>query len=136
VVAAPTYFAEHPKPKVPHDLEQHNCINLRLPTYGGLYVWEFEKAGVPVKVRVSGQLTFNSTAPRLRAALAGHGVALVPEDMILADVAAGRLVRVLEDWCEPFSGYHVYYPSRRQSSPALSLVVDALRYQLPGASSP
>jgi DNA-binding transcriptional LysR family regulator len=129
VVAAPAYFDKHPLPLTPHDLTAHDCINLRLPTYGGLYPWEFEKDGQAVNVRVEGQLTFNSGSPRLRAALAGFGVAFLPEDMVLEPLAAGRLVQVLEDWCPTFPGYHVYYPSRRQSSPALALVVDALRHR-------
>jgi DNA-binding transcriptional LysR family regulator len=103
------------------------CINLRLPTYGGLYAWEFEKNGRELKVRVEGQLVFNNMALRLNAATAG--LAHLPEDQVQADIAAGRLVRVLADWCTPFSGYHLYYPSRRQPSPALALLVDALRYR-------
>jgi DNA-binding transcriptional LysR family regulator len=129
VVGAPSYFDKHPLPRVPQDLTEHDCINMRLPTYGGLYVWEFEKDGQALNVRVQGQLTFNSSTPRVRAALAGFGLAFVPEDMALDHVNEGRLVRVLEDWCPGFPGYHAYYPSRRQSSPALKLVVDALRYR-------
>jgi DNA-binding transcriptional LysR family regulator len=129
VVGAPAYFAKRPPPRTPHDLTAHDCINLRLPTYGGLYAWEFEKDGHELKVRVEGQLVFNSSTPRVRAALAGFGLAFVPEDMALEHVAEGRLVRVLEDWCPSFPGYHLYYPSRRQSSPALAKVIDALRYQ-------
>lgn len=128
VVGAPAYFADHSIPQTPQELVDHDCINLRLPTYGGLYAWEFEKDGQSVNVRVQGQLTFNSTTPRLRAALAGFGLAYVPEDMAAEDIAQGRLIRVLDDWCETFPGYHVYYPSRRQSSPALKLVIDALRH--------
>jgi DNA-binding transcriptional LysR family regulator len=129
VVGAPSYFDKHPLPRVPQDLTEHDCINMRLPTYGGLYVWEFEKDGQALNVRVQGQLIFNSSTPRVRAALAGFGLAFVPEDMALDHVNEGRLVRVLEDWCPSFPGYHAYYPSRRQSSPALKLVVDALRYR-------
>jgi DNA-binding transcriptional LysR family regulator len=129
VVGSPAYFAKRQPPRTPHDLTAHDCINLRLPTYGGLYAWEFEKDGQVLNVRVEGQLVFNSGTPRIRAALAGFGLAFVPEDMALEHVAAGRLVRVLDDWCPSFPGYHLYYPSRRQSSPALAKVIDALRYQ-------
>ena len=126
-VAAPAYFAGPAKPLTPRDLTRHNCINIRLPTYGGLYAWEFEKNGSELKVRVDGQLVFNAPNQALRAALTGLGMAYLPEDMVLAHLAAGRLVRVLEDWCPPFPGYHLYYPSRRQPSPAFSLLVEALR---------
>lgn len=128
VVAAPSYLAKHPAPQTPHDLTKHNCINLRLPTYGNLYAWEFAKDGHELKVRVEGQLTFNSSTPRLRAALAGLGIAYLAEDMAAEHIAAGRLVQLLDDWCQPFQGYHVYYPSR-QSSQALQLVIEALRYR-------
>lgn len=128
VVGSPAYFARYPKPKVPSDLMQHNCINLRMPTYGGIFSWEFEKKGQELKVRVEGQLVFNNIAMRLDAALKGLGLAYMPEDLVQAHVEQGRLVRVLADWCEPFSGYHLYYPSRRQSSPAFTLFRDALRY--------
>lgn len=128
VVGSPEYFARYPKPKVPSDLMQHNCINLRMPTYGGIFSWEFEKKGQALKVRVEGQLVFNNIAMRLDAALKGLGLAYMPEDLVLAHVEQGRLIRVLADWCEPFSGYHLYYPSRRQSSPAFTLLRDALRY--------
>ena len=107
----------------------HDCINLRLPTYGGLYAWEFEKGGRELKVRVEGQLVFNGTFQMLNAALAGFGLAYVPEDLVQPHLAKGRLMRVLADWCPPFSGYHLYYPSRRQSSAAFALLVDALRYR-------
>ena len=129
VVGSPDYFARRAPPESPHDLTAHDCINLRLPTHGGLYAWEFEKDGHEVKVRVEGQLTFNSSTPRLKAALAGFGLAFVPEDMAQDDIAGGRLIQVLGDWCPTFPGYHLYYPSRRQSSPALALFIDALRYQ-------
>ena len=129
VVGAPPYFAKRPPPKKPQDLTGHNCINLRLPTYGGLYAWEFEKGGRELKVRVEGQLVFNSTAQMLNAALAGFGLAYVPEDLARPHLAQGRLKRVLEDWCPPFAGYHLYYPSRRQASRAFALLVDALRYR-------
>jgi DNA-binding transcriptional LysR family regulator len=127
VVGSPSYFDKHPVPQRPQDLTEHDCINMRLPTHGGLYVWEFEKDGQALNVRVEGQLTFNSSTPRVRAALGGFGLAFVPEDMVRDHVEGGELVRVLEDWCQSFQGYHAYYPSRRQSSPALKLVVDALR---------
>ena len=104
-------------------------MNIRLPTYGGLYVWEFEKGGREVNVRVEGQLVFNNIALRLNAALAGLGLAYLPEDQVQAYVAKGRLIRVLEDWCPPFAGYHLYYTSRRQATPAFALLVDALRYR-------
>jgi DNA-binding transcriptional LysR family regulator len=129
VVGSPAYFERRKRPQSPRDLTAHDCINLRLPTYGGLYAWEFEKNGREVKVHVEGQLVFNNIALRQNAALAGLGLACLPEDQVQEDVSAGRLVRVLADWCAPFSGYHLYYPSRRQSSPAFALLVDALRYR-------
>lgn len=128
VVGSPAYFSRHPKPLVPSDLMAHNCMTLRMPTHGGLLLWEFEKGGQELKVRVEGQLVFNNIAMRLEAVLQGLGLAYMPEDLVREAVAQGRLVRVLEDWCEPFSGYHLYYPSRRQSSPAFTLLRDALRY--------
>lgn len=129
VVGAPSYFAQYPVPKKPQDLTAHSCINLRLPTYGGLYAWEFEKRGRELKVRVEGQWVFNNLALRRNAALAGCGLAYLPEDQVEPYIAEGRLMRVLEDWCPPFSGYHLYYPSRRQPTPAFGLLVDALRYR-------
>jgi DNA-binding transcriptional LysR family regulator len=128
VVGSAAYFARYPKPVVPMDLMQHNCITLRMPTYGGLYLWEFEKNGQELKVRVEGQLVFNNIAMRLEAALQGLGLAYMPQDLVQEHVAQGRLIHVLADWCEPFSGYHLYYPSRRQSSPAFTLLREALRY--------
>jgi DNA-binding transcriptional LysR family regulator len=128
VVGAPSYLKKHPAPEKPQDLIGHSCINLRLLTHGGLYAWEFEKAGRELKVRVDGQLTFNGTFQMLDAALAGFGLAYVPEDLSRPHVANGRLKRVLADWCPPYSGYHLYYPSRRQSSAAFTLLVDALRH--------
>ena len=127
--AAPAYFTEHAVPKKPQDLVGHCCINMRLPTYGGLYAWEFEKGGRELKVRVEGQLILNSTSQILTAALAGFGIAFLPQDLMAPHVAKGRLKPVLQDWCPPFAGYHLYYPSRRQSSPAFALVVEALRYR-------
>ena len=128
VVGAPSYFTKRSRPRTPQDLTDHECINLRLPTYGGLYPWEFEKGGRELKVRVEGQLVFNNIALRLNAVLAGFGLAYVPEDHVQAHLADGRLVRVLGDWCPPFSGYHLYYPSRRQPAPAFAILVDALRH--------
>jgi DNA-binding transcriptional LysR family regulator len=129
VVASPGYFAAHPMPRVPRDLTAHRCINQRMPTSGGLYVWDFERRGRKVNVRVDGQLIFNTSPPQVDAALAGLGIALLPEDELLSHMVAGRLVRVLEDWCPKFAGYHLYYPSRRQPSPAFALVVEALRFR-------
>ncbi len=129
VVGSPSYFKNRPEPKKPQDLIGHNCINLRLSTHGGLYAWEFEKGAREMKVRVEGQLVFNGTFQMLNAALAGLGLAYVPDDLTQQHLAKGRLKRVLEDWCQPFAGYHLYYPSRRQSSAAFALLVDALRYR-------
>jgi DNA-binding transcriptional LysR family regulator len=129
VVGAPSYFRTHPEPKKPQNLLGHNCINLRLPTHGGLYAWEFERGSRELRVRVEGQLTFNGTGQLLNAALAGCGLAYVPEGLVEAHLAKGRLRRVLADWCPPYSGYHLFYPSRRQSSAAFALVVDALRHR-------
>ena len=129
VVGAPSYFAKRSPPKKPQDLTGHICINLHLPTYGGLYAWEFEKGGRELRVRVEGQLVLNGTTQVLNAALAGFGLAYLPEDLAQPHVAKGSLIRVLEDWCAPFPGYHLYYPSRRHSSPAFALLVDALRYR-------
>jgi len=126
-VASPTYFEKHPLPKVPDDLTRHNCINIRFPSSGGLYVWEFERRGRQVNVRVDGQVTFNTSPHIVLAALDGLGIAFLPEEEFAPHIEEGRLVRVLQDWCPPFSGYHLYYPSRRQHSPAFSLLVDALR---------
>jgi DNA-binding transcriptional LysR family regulator len=129
VVGAPSYFARRPRPRKPQDLIAQDCINLRLPTYGGLYAWEFEKRGRELRVRVEGQLVFNNLALRLNAALAGLGLAYLPEDQVQTHLVDGGLIRVLEDWCPPFSGYHLYFPSRRQPTPAFALLVDALRYR-------
>jgi DNA-binding transcriptional LysR family regulator len=126
-VASPSYFAANPAPKTPRDLVAHRCINLRFPTRGGLYAWEFERRGRELNVRVDGQLVFNTSPHIVVAALDGLGIAFLPEDEFSPHLEKGRLVRVLEDWCPPFPGYHLYYPSRRQPSPAFSLVVDALR---------
>ena len=129
VVGAPSYFARHPRPKWPHDLTAHRCINLRLPTYGGVYAWEFEKNGREMRVHVEGQLVFNNIALRLEAVLAGCGLAYLPEDRVQRHLSGGHLIRVLADWCPKFSGYHLYYPSRRQATPAFALLVNALRYR-------
>jgi DNA-binding transcriptional LysR family regulator len=129
VVGTPSYFKRQAEPKKPQDLINHRCINLRLPTQGGLYAWEFEKGTRKLKVRVEGPLTFNGSYQMLNAALAGFGVAYVPEDLTQPHLARGRLKRVLEDWCPPFSGYHLYYPSRRQTTPAFALLVEALRHR-------
>lgn len=128
-VAAPSYFDSHKKPKTPQDLTGHNCINLRLPTLGGIYAWEFDRNGRELSVRVEGQLVFNSSTLILDAAIAGLGLGYVPEDLARAHIASGALVRVLEDWCDPFPGYHLYYPISRQSSPAFRLLVEALRHR-------
>jgi len=129
VVGAPSYFAARKRPRKPRELIEHNCINLRLPTHGGVYVWEFEKNGRTLNVRVEGQLVFNGAAGLLNAALSGLGLAFLMEGYAKEHIAKGRLVRVLADWCPPFSGYYLFYPSRRQPSPAFSLLVDALRYR-------
>ncbi len=129
VVGAPDYLARHPAPRAPADLAAHRCINLRQQTLGGLYAWELETGGREVKVRVEGQLIFNDVGMVLRAAEAGFGLACVLEDHAVEALAAGTLVRVLEEWCPPFSGYHLYYPSRRQPSAAFSLVAEALRWR-------
>ncbi|MBV9378130.1 MAG: LysR family transcriptional regulator [Alphaproteobacteria bacterium] len=129
VVGSPSYFSARPPPEKPQDLIDHNCITLRLPTHGGLYAWEFEKDDRELRVRVDGQLTYNTTAQMLTASLAGLGLAYVPEGMAKPYLARGRLRRVLEDWCLPYSGYHLYYPSRRQPTPAFALLVNALRYR-------
>ena len=136
VVGAPAYFRQRPEPKKPQDLIHHSCINLRLPTHGGLYAWEFEKGNRELRVRVEGQLTFNGITQMLNAALAGFGLAYVPEDLVQPLLAKSRLERVLEDWCQPYSGYHLYYPSRRQASAAFTLLIDALRYAGPEIHCP
>lgn len=127
IVGTPGYFKRHPKPKTPQDLTMHNCINIRLPTAGGLYAWEFEKGGRALKVRVEGQLIFNTATMSVKAALAGLGLACVPEERVLPHIRSGELTRVLLDWCPPFAGFHLYYPSRRQPTPAFMVVLAALR---------
>ncbi|MCC3719953.1 LysR family transcriptional regulator [Rouxiella badensis] len=129
VVGTPTYFEKYGTPSTPQDLQNHRCINMRLPTLGGIYAWEFEKEGKELKIRVDGQLTFNSLRQRLEAAHLGFGLVYLPEDVVKDDLTQGRLIRVLEDWCAPFPGYYLYYPSRKQHTKAFSLLVEALRYQ-------
>lgn len=129
VVGAPSYFVKRSPPKRPQELTDHNCINLRLPTHGGLYAWELGKGHRELHVRVDGQLIFNNITLRMNAVLEGLGLALLPEDAVQPYLAQGRLKRVLEDWCAPFPGYHLYYPSRRQTSPAFALLVEELRYR-------
>jgi DNA-binding transcriptional LysR family regulator len=131
VAASPAYFAGHPAPKNPRDLVNHNCINQRMQTAGGLYVWDFERRGRKLNVRVNGQLIFNTSPSMVDAAVAGLGIAFLPEDEFAPHLQEGRLVQVLEDWCPPFSGYYLYYPSRRQPPPAFSIILDALRFQDP-----
>jgi len=129
VVGAPSYFEHYPRPDVPQDLTAHNCVNMRLPTHGTIYPWEFEKDGRELRVRVEGQAVFNNIAMRIGAVLDGLGLAYMPEDQVQSYIEDGRLIRVLEDWCQPFPGYHLYYPNRRHASPAFTLFVDALRYR-------
>ena len=129
VVGSPAYLAGAPRPRTPQDLTEHRCINLRLPTRGGLYAWEFEKGARELKVRVEGQLAFNDIGLMLNAALAGFGLAYLAQDQVQPHLDGGRLVQVLADWCPPYPGHHLYYPSRRQQSPAFALLVDALRFR-------
>ncbi|HBP5007868.1 LysR family transcriptional regulator [Pseudomonas aeruginosa] len=136
VVAAPAYFAAHPKPRNPRDLVDHNCINMRMQSGGGLYAWDFQRKDRHVNVRVDGQLIFNASPNIVDAALAGLGIAWLPEEEFAPHIEEGRLLRVLENWCPPFPGYYLYYPNRRQPSPAFSLVVDALRYTRPRGTAP
>lgn len=128
-VATPAYFENHSVPETPQDLVQHHCINLRLATQGGLYAWEFEKDGRPVRVRVEGNIIFNSIKPMVDAALSNFGIAFVPQDSVDHHVRAGRLVQVLQDWCPPIPGFHLYYPSRRHNSPAFQIILEALRHR-------
>jgi len=129
VVGSSAYFETRPEPKTPHDLTGHDCINLRLPTHGGLYAWEFEKDGRERLVHGDGQATFNGTRQMRNAALAGIGLAYIPEDVARPHLKTGKLERVLADWCPPYAGHHLYYPNRRQSERAFSLLVEALRYR-------
>jgi len=129
VIAAPAYLVGRPMPQTPQDLTSHSCINLRLPTYGGVYAWEFAKDGRELRVRVDGQLTFNSGDQILQAALDGFGVAYLPEGQVRPFIARDALVELLSDWTPAYPGYHLYYPSRRQQTPAFAVVVEALRYR-------
>jgi DNA-binding transcriptional LysR family regulator len=129
VVGTPAYFAKHPRPRNPQDLSRHNCINIRMQTRGGLYAWEFEKAGRELVVRVDGQFVFNDARMVLQAVMQDFGLAILMEDRVQQLLADGSVIRVLSDWCAPFPGYHLYYPSRRQPSPAFALLVDALRFR-------
>lgn len=135
VVGSPGYFETHDRPETPQDLTAHSCINLRLPTHGGLYAWEFEKEGQELRVRVDGQMTCNSVLHIHNAALDGLGLGYLPDALVEQDIAAGRLIAVLEDWSPPFEGYHLYYPSRRRRSAAFSTFVDALRHRNGGAGT-
>jgi DNA-binding transcriptional LysR family regulator len=130
VVGSPAYFSKRAVPETPHELADHSCINLRLPTHGRFLPWDFEKDGQALKFQVKGQWTFSNSSAIVRAALADYGLAFVPEDMVLEHIAAGTLVRVLDDWCQPYPGYYLYYPSRRQSSRALAIITEALRHRL------
>jgi DNA-binding transcriptional LysR family regulator len=129
VVGSPDYFSSHSIPRSPQDLTAHNCIGIRLPTYGGIFPWDLERDGHEINVRIEGQLVFNNIALRLNSALEGLGLAYLPEDQVIGHINEGRLIRVLEDWCPPFAGYHLYYPSRRHASPAFSLLLETLRYR-------
>lgn len=129
VVGAPSYFARRSRPKVPQDLTEHACITIRLPTHGSLYAWELQKGKHELRVHVEGPLVFNHAPMLVKSALAGLGLTCVFEDQVAEHIEAGRLVRVLADWCPPFPGYHLYYPSRRQLTPAFALLVEALRYR-------
>ena len=129
VVGSPAYFASRAAPLTPHDLGEHRCINLRLATAGGLYAWEFGRDGRELKVRVDGQLVLNNVPMVVQACLDGFGLASLPDDIVAERLADGGLVRVLQDWCPPFAGFHLYYPSRRQPSAAFALLVEALRYR-------
>ncbi|HXT09040.1 MAG TPA: LysR substrate-binding domain-containing protein, partial [Roseiarcus sp.] len=133
---SPAYFAKHKPPRVPQDLTAHQCINLHLPTHGGLYAWEFEKGGREMHVRVDGQLIFGTASLLLTAARAGFGLAYLTEQQVADDLTSGRLVRVLADWRPPFLGYHLYYPSRRQPTQAFALLLEALRYREPKKAPP
>ncbi|GAB6261890.1 hypothetical protein PSSHI_21330 [Photobacterium sp. R1] len=128
VVATPEYWKKSGKPQTPGELVNHNCINIRLPTYGGVYAWEFEKGSKVINVNVKGQVVMTSSQGRLEASLAGLGVTYIPEDLVQTHLDSGRRERVLDDWCAPFDGYYLYYANRQLSSPAFKLLVEALRY--------
>lgn len=127
-VASSAYFKAHGVPEHPQDLLRHNCINMRHITAGGLYAWEFEKDGRPLRVRIDGQLTFNNSYAMIDAAVNGLGIAYVPENIVAAQLKAGILVQTLDDWSPFFEGYYLYYPSRRQKLPVFKLLADALRH--------
>lgn len=127
VIGSPAYLEKNPAPKTPQDLTRHNCINLRLPTRGGLYAWEFEKDGQELRVRVDGQMTCNGITQIMTMAIDGFGLGFIPEGLAMPEIETGRLVQVLGDWCPYYPGYHLYYPSRRQASAAFTVVLDALR---------
>ncbi|MCX0500641.1 LysR family transcriptional regulator [Erwinia billingiae] len=129
VVASPDYLAKYGQPETPYQLQDHSCINMRLPTLGGLYSWEFSKDGKEIRVKVEGQLIFNNLASRIDAALSGMGIACVPEDTVKHHINEGRLESLLDEWCEPFSGYYLYYPSRKQHTAAFSKLIEAVRYK-------
>lgn len=129
VVGTPSYFEGRDRPGTPQELTDHRCINMRLLSYGGMYAWEFDKDGREVRVRVEGQLAFNAISDIRKATLRGYGLAYLPEDYVQSDLEEGGLIRVLEDWCHPFPGYHLYYTSRRQPTPAFAVLVEALRYR-------
>lgn len=131
-VGSPAYFRDHDPPETPADLTAHQCINLRMATRGELYAWEFEKDGKPLRVKVDGQVVFNTINPMIDAALQGFGIALVPEPSVQSHLKSGALIQVLDDWCQPFEGFHLYYPSRRQQSPAFEIVLNALRHRSSG----
>ncbi|QDL91383.1 LysR family transcriptional regulator [Paroceanicella profunda] len=128
-VASPEYFRRHGRPQTPHDLTNHNCINLRMPTLGGLYAWEFEQDGKPLNVRVDGQLISTDMDLILQASLDGRGISCIPDFHVRRHIEAGQLEVALEEYAPPFPGYHLYYPSRRQATPAFSLVLEALKYR-------
>jgi DNA-binding transcriptional LysR family regulator len=130
-VASPRYLAEHGIPKHPQDLLQHNCINHRQARAGGLYAWEFEKDGKELRVRVDGQLTYNTSYAMIDAALSGLGIAYLPEDIVASNIASGNLKLLLDSWSQKFPGYFLYFPSRRQHLPAFRIIIDALRFAQP-----
>ena len=129
VVATPEYLEKNGIPETPYDLQNHNCINMRLPTLGGLYNWEFTRDNKDIRVKVEGQLIFNNLSSRIEAVLSGMGIAYAPEDSVYEYVAEGKLQIVLSDWCEPFTGYYLYYPSRKQHTPAFSKLLEAVKYK-------
>lgn len=126
-VGSPDYFARHPAPRHPQELVEHRCINQRQIRSGGLYAWEFARDGRELSVRVDGQFIFNTSYAQIDAAIGGYGIAYLPENIVAGHIASGRLLQVLDDWSPSFAGYHLYYPSRRQTSPAFAVVVEALR---------